>query len=289
MGANVHRGVHPLGEASTARLRARAPRGGVADRRLAGRDRLHAQRHRVVQPGRAGARARQGRRGRLPGVGAPLELHAVAPQGQDRARRHRRRGGAALPAAQGAPDAAHAPGHAGARLERHRRRRARRGVDRHRARGRRAGHDRRLAVDLAPADRRAQARLRLPRLLVAQDLRPVGRRRALRAQGSLREAAAVERRRRHGQLPRRRSLRGARGALPLRGGHAQHRGRHRPRRRHRVRARRQARGDRQALARARRPARRGAARAARRQGARRPRAAAIGASRCVPSRCRCRR
>ena len=27
MGANVHRGVHPLGEASTVSLRARAPRG----------------------------------------------------------------------------------------------------------------------------------------------------------------------------------------------------------------------------------------------------------------------
>ncbi len=89
---------------------------------------------------------------------------------------------------------------------------------------------------VAPADRRQEARLRLPGLLVAQDLRPLGRRRALRAQGSLREAAAVERRRRHGQLPRRRSLRGARGALPLRGGHAQHRRRHRPRRGDRLRA-----------------------------------------------------
>ena len=136
-------------------VRARAPRGGLAHRRLAAGDRLHAQRHRVVQPGRAGARPQQRRRGGLPGLRAPLELHALAAQGQDGARRHRRRGGAALPAARRAPVAAHPAGDAGARLERDRRGRARRGVDRHRARSGRAGDGRRLAVGLAPADRRA--------------------------------------------------------------------------------------------------------------------------------------
>ena len=57
--ANVHRGLHYLANAATEGLRGRARDGaGLPQRRAAGRDHLHPQRHRGDQPRRLYVRAR---------------------------------------------------------------------------------------------------------------------------------------------------------------------------------------------------------------------------------------
>ena len=89
--------------------------------------------------------------------------------------------------------------------------------------GARAGSDhgrRRRAGGAAPADRRAGARLRLPRVLVAQAVRADERRRALGAAGAARADGAVQPRRPHDPRGSRRGDDLGRGAGEVRGGHA---------------------------------------------------------------------
>ncbi len=89
--------------------------------------------------------------------------------------------------------------------------------------GARAGRDhgrRRRAGGAAPRRRRAGARLRLPRVLVAQALRAERRRRALGPQGAARGDAAVQPRRRDDPLGRARADDLERAAVQVRGRHA---------------------------------------------------------------------
>ena len=89
---------------------------------------------------------------------------------------------------------------------------------------------RRRAGRAAPEGRRAGDRLRLLRLLVAQDAGPHRRRRALRTAGDARSDGAVPRRRRDDPQGGLRGRHLERPALEVRGGHAEHRRRHRLRR-----------------------------------------------------------
>ncbi len=82
--------------------------------------------------------------------------------------------------------------------------------------------------------RRAGARLRLLRVLRAQDVRPDRHRRALRARGRAGGDAALAGRRRHDPHRVLRGLDLEPPAAPLRGGHAEHRRRGRARRRDRL-------------------------------------------------------
>ena len=110
-------------------------------------------------------------------------------------------------------------------------------------------HRRRRPVGGAHAGRRAGDRLRLLRLLVAQDVRPDRLRRALRQAPLARRDAAVPGRRRHDFDGVVRGEHLGAGAAQVRGGHAEHRRRRRLRRRGRLPAPLRPRRDRRARAR----------------------------------------
>ena len=105
LGANVHRGLYPLAEAATEEYERARHRVAALIGAQPARDRVHAQRDRLVQPRRARAAPRARRRGRVPGVGAPLELSAVARRRAARARRSRRGSRAEVVAARRASSA----------------------------------------------------------------------------------------------------------------------------------------------------------------------------------------
>ena len=91
------------------------------------------------------------------------------------------------------------------------------------ARARDRDRRRRRPGRAAPAGRRAGARLRLLRVLRAQDVRPDRHRRAVRARSPARRHAALAGRRRHDPLGLLRGLDLEPPAAPLRGRHAEHR------------------------------------------------------------------
>ena len=182
LGANVHRGLLSARGSGDGGIRARAASRRGADRRAAVRDRVHAQRDRLVQSRRAcaGAHGRTTRscfpRRSITRTIMPWRVAArpVLVDIDDEA----------VPKwsqLDGAAREAHAARQRRARVERHGRDCADRGVDRDGARGRRPRARRRFAVGRASADRRACARRRLPGVLEPQDVRPERRRRALRA------------------------------------------------------------------------------------------------------------
>ena len=190
--ANVHRGVYTIAqEATEAYEGAREKVRDAAQRAVDAGDHLHARRHRGAQP--RGLRLRAGQRRRAGDVivatvmehhsnlvpwqvlaretGATLRFVPMTDEGEldllD-ARRDRGRG-----------DRQAARGHRPVELARH----AQPGPRARRlgARARRRDRGRRRAVRAAPPGRRAGARLRLPGLLRPQAVRPVRRRRPVRA------------------------------------------------------------------------------------------------------------
>ena len=199
--ANVHRGVHALGEEATrlydaARLEVAGLIGAAP-----GRDRLRARDDRGHQPRRARARA-SGRTTRSSSPRAsttPTGSRGASTReaGPDADRRRRR---AALGDARVAPhdeDEASSPS-ATSRTSPA----AIAPVDEvvaRRARARRPGAPRRGAVALAPADRREEARRRLPRRELAQGVRPERRRHPLREARAPAGLPALPGRRRDGR------------------------------------------------------------------------------------------
>ena len=242
--ANIHRATHLLSERATQALRGRAGQSRAVHQRARDRrDRPHEGLHRRPEPRGAqlrAAAAAAGRRNPRLVDGAPLQHRAVADRlradRRDAARRadHRRAASCGSTSSIGcsAPRTRlvaiiHVSNALGTIVPV-------RDDDRARPRPRRAGAGRRRAVGGAPAGRRPGARLRLLRVLVAQDVRPDRVGRALRQAPLARGDAAVPGRRRHDRVGHLREDDLQRGAAQVRGGHAEHRRRRRLRRRGRL-------------------------------------------------------
>ena len=229
---NVHRGVYLLAERATEALRGRAREGaGLHQRGLHARGRLHAQRDRGAEPRRLRLGPRQPRprrrrrrrpsssttRTSCPGSRSrsaparafrPIPIDGTWRAAARRARRDReagpRQGRRHQPRLERARD--DQPGRDSSPPGRTSRARSWSSTRR-----RRAPHRR---------DRRPGARLRLPRLLLAQALRPDGRRRALGPRRAARADVALQLRRRDDPQGHGRGDELERASVQVRGRHA---------------------------------------------------------------------
>ena len=177
----------------------------LPERRRSGRSGVHEGHDRGAQPGGGDLRRRTaaGRRDRGDRRGALFQPAAVAGPGDphrrvDPRRGHRRRRAAVAGRDRRGSVGAHAAAGLQPRVQRAGAGGPGGGDLRRRPPAQRAGADRRGAVRPPPPARRPGPRLRLPRLLVAQDARPDGRRHPVGAPELARSAAAVSIGQQHG-------------------------------------------------------------------------------------------